>query len=917
MALLDQALQQPAEEREGFLRGECRGDGELYQEVIEALYWEERMGSFLLEPLLDKATAIRPFAPGQVIAERFEILREIGEGGMGVVYEAHDRKRQQRVAIKAAKPGFQRMLSPELEGALKVRHHNICLVNEIHTEKTAHGEIDFLTMEFLEGETLSARLASVGKLDHKKALDIASQLCAGLAEAHQSDIVHRDLKSSNVLLCANEDGSCRVVIMDFGLATRTDLTAGESGGTPAYMAPELWQGEKATPASDIYALGVILYEMVAGRRPNQNEAEALGSDVERLSTSTLQRPPSHAEAPPASLMSVSQEAWHKHVTPAMPLPPSAWTKGLDARWNRVTMRCLATEPAERPQHAREVLDELTREPIPKWPFMSAGVVVLLLSAIFGFVKPARQWAADLIWPPNVRLAVLPYTGPKDLASVAGGALQDVAERVQQLSSGRRTVAVIPPRQLAEMKIETPEQARDVVNATHALEIQTHREPDGTIDVEGEIVDLKSQLKVKTLSARYSQTDLDRLQSALTGMVAMTFRLNETKSEDKLSAAATEPYLKGIYWLNEENDSYDKAMVKFQEAANLDPSSALPPSGMALALLQKFQVSRQNTFLEEAKRYLQTAQSRNPDSARVLLASGQVSEAAGQSVKALEDYKRIQELEPRSVDAQLGLASIYQALKEPEEALAAYRKAEELDPEYYKPYQMLGDLYGRLGRYEESLEQFRKMTEKAPGLAEAYAALAHPLLQLKRYAEAEQALQHALRIRETGQVLNNMGVIRYYQKRYSEAADYQIRALAYRPRSVTCLQNVGDNLRWAGRRSEATPYYRKGREQAELNLNANPQSAGIRTDFAYMCLRVGEKKRARQEIVQAMNMAPDDLDIRETAVVIYEALGERALAIDAFRQLTPPVRKDLIDHPDMTQFFQDPRVKQIMLEQGGN
>ena len=137
MAMVNQALQQPAEEREEFLRAECGGDDELYQEAIETLYWEERMGNFLLEPLLDMAIVIHPFEPGQVIAERFEIVREIGEGGMGVVYEAQDGKRQQRIAIKAAKPGFQRMLSPELEGALKVRHHNICLVNEIHTEKTA------------------------------------------------------------------------------------------------------------------------------------------------------------------------------------------------------------------------------------------------------------------------------------------------------------------------------------------------------------------------------------------------------------------------------------------------------------------------------------------------------------------------------------------------------------------------------------------------------------------------------------------------------------------------------------------------------------------------------------------------------------------------------------------------------------
>ena len=770
-------------------------------------------------------------------------------------------------------------------------------------------------MEFLEGETLSSHLRSVGKLGHKEALDIASQLCAGLAEAHHSEIIHRDLKSSNVLLSVNEDGSCRAVIMDFGLATRADLTAGESGGTPAYMAPELWQGKKATPASDIYALGVILYEMVAGRRPNQKKDEALGSDVERLSTRTLQQPPPDAEASPASMMDVSQEAWGTHVSAAMPLPPRAWTKGLDPRWNRVTMRCLATEPAERPQDAREVLVELTREPIPKWPFLSAGALVLLLAAVFTFVRPARQWATDLIWPPNVRLAVLPYTGPKDLASVAGGALQDVAERVQQLSSGRRTVAVIPPRQLAEMKIETPEQARDVVNATHALEIQTHREPDGTIDVEGEIVDLKSQLKVKTLSARYSQTDLDRLQSALTGMVAMTFRLNETKSEDKLSAAATEPYLKGIYLLNKDVDSYDEAIVKFQEAAKLDPSSALPPAGMALALVQKFQVSKQNAFLEEAKRDVRTAQSRNPDSVRVLLASGHVSEAAGQNVKALEAYKRIQELEPRNVEAQLGLGSMYESLDETNNALAAYRKAVELDPQYYAPYQFLGLFYVHQEQYQEGVAEFRKMIDRAPGLPDSYAALSVPLIMLNRYDEAEQALQHALNIRETGQALNNLGSIRYSQKRYAEAAAYQIRALAYYPRCVTCLMNVANNLRALGHSSEAHGYYSKAREQAELDVLANPQSAELRANFAYACALVGDRRRAWQEIREALNLLPEDSNIRERAVVIYELIDERELAISMFKGLTAATKKRVAEDVDLIKFLQDRRVKEILLEGG--
>ena len=272
-AIVSKALRQPPAKRESYLRFACNDDQELYKETAAAVKWEERMGSFLLLPAIATREFPRPFETGQIISERFEIVREIGEGGMGVVYEAFDRKRGQRIAIKSAKPGFHRLLSPELENALKVRHPHVCLVNEIHTTQTSHGEIDFLTMEFLEGETLSKRLAAKGKLPNQEALEIACQLCAGLAEAHRSDVLHRDLKSANIILCSGSHG-VRAVITDFGLAC--DMTqSGEMGGTPRYMAPELWRGEKASKASDIYALGVVLYEMVAGRPPFEDEADRL------------------------------------------------------------------------------------------------------------------------------------------------------------------------------------------------------------------------------------------------------------------------------------------------------------------------------------------------------------------------------------------------------------------------------------------------------------------------------------------------------------------------------------------------------------------------------------------------------------------------------------------------------------------
>ena len=193
---------------------------------------------------------------------------------MGIVWEAVDEKLERRVALKCAKAGFGKQLPPEVRNAREISHPNVCKIFEIHTASTPRGDVDFISMEFLEGETLADRLrhAPLSKLE---ARTIARQLCAGLAEAHRNNVIHGDLKSNNVILTTGPNGSLRAVITDFGLAH----TPGASGratsaplaGTPAYMAPELWKGEKASIASDIYALGVMLWELKTGRKPSELE----------------------------------------------------------------------------------------------------------------------------------------------------------------------------------------------------------------------------------------------------------------------------------------------------------------------------------------------------------------------------------------------------------------------------------------------------------------------------------------------------------------------------------------------------------------------------------------------------------------------------------------------------------------------
>ena len=865
-AIVSKALRQPPAKRESYLRFACNDDPELYQETAEAVKWEERMGSFLLLPAI--ATFPRPFAAGQIISERFEILREIGEGGMGVVYEAFDRKRNHRIAIKSAKPGFHRLLSPELENALKVRHPHVCLVNEIHTTRTSHGEIDFLTMEFLEGETLSKRLAAQGKLPNQEALEIACQLCAGLAEAHRSDVLHRDFKSANIILCSGSNG-VRAVITDFGLAS--DMTqSGEMGGTPRYMAPELWRGEKASKASDIYALGVVLYEMVAGRSPIEDEADRV-----------KRRPPL----------------------------PSTLAKGLGPQWDRVILDCLRPAPEERPADAALILSELKKKPMRKAPLLA----VVMLAASSLVVPQVRGWLRDLIWPPpSVRLAVLPSEGPADTVVMAGGVLQDVSDRIGHLRSGRRAVAVISPEEAVSNHVQTPEQASQVLHATYALQTEVHREGDD-LALQASVIDLSTHVPVGQLSGRYSPATVGSMPEALAGAISAALGLHGSAAVETLSPEATPFYDRGLYLLRKDDLSFDEAIPQFEQAARLNPRSPLPLAGLTEAEIMKFEATAATESFEDAQRFLKQAESLNPDSVSVLLAAGQLHQTTGQYEKALEDFRRVQDLEPRNADAFLHSASVYYSLDMSDKAIEAYHKAIELEPDYYQPYQKLGRFYFYRGRYLEAAEQFQKAIDRAPGVLDAYNDLAGAMTELGRYQEAEQALLMSLKLRETAKAWNNLGAIRAYQERDADAVKYYTRAINLKAGYYLCWLNLGDSNRRLGHFADAKLAYRKGLNLALIELQGNPRLGLTRAYVAYLAARLGDARRGQDEINQALELSNGDTKVIRFAVLTYEALGERDQGIRVLGLATPEVLADLNRQPDLADFRQDVRFKQVVAQ----
>ena len=259
------------------------------------------------------------FLPGRLMASRYRIIALLGKGGMGEVYRADDLTLGQAVALKflpdeaARDEGLLERFRNEVRMARRVSHPNVCRVYDV-------GEVDgqtFFTMEYIDGEDLASLLRRIGRLPPDKAVEIARELCAGLAAAHSKGVLHRDLKPANIML----DGRGQVVITDFGLAGVADDIRGPEvrSGTPAYMSPEQLTGKEVTMRSDIYALGLVLYEVFTGKR-------------------------AFAEAP------ALVRARGEHT----PSRPSSVVRDLDPIVEKVILRCLETEPSSRPPTALAV-----------------------------------------------------------------------------------------------------------------------------------------------------------------------------------------------------------------------------------------------------------------------------------------------------------------------------------------------------------------------------------------------------------------------------------------------------------------------------------------------------------------------------------------------------------------------------------
>lgn len=676
-AVFEAAMDAAPAVRESVIEELSRGDASLAADVRRLVRNAELEDSFLDSGAIPS----RELQAGQLLCDRFELLRLAGEGGMGQVWAALDRRLGETVAIKTIQRGLAgetaglARLQRELQLARRIGHPNVCRVYELF-EDPATARV-FLTMQLLEGETLAARLRREGRLVPAEALRLFREIAAGLAEAHAAGVVHRDLKPSNVMLTPDCSGQERAVVMDFGLArahqpsAAGELSATQPGlvmGTFDYMAPEQMRGEPASPAADVYALGLLLFEMLDGQ------------------------PPFHGRN--------TMDTWMRRIREGPPaLAAGQRIPGLDPRVDAVIARCLEYEPAARfasPLDAVAALEgrraRLAIALPRRWQIWTAAAAALA-AALF--------WLAPR-WP---RAGV-----PEDVRRAYEDAQRDLSEGAATRAAAelRRTIQRAPGfaaahAALAETQLELDQafQARESIQRAAYLAPDRSRLPEAeALHIDGvNLLILRDCAKaVETLRRRSALVEAPFRATALASL-ARAYERCEMAGEARKTleqAAAADPRNAAVRVRaaflasrNKERETahrlLSEAETLYRERANFEGVTEVLATRGALAA-ERDQLDEAAAALHEALSLARTTRSAQQE-VRVLLQQAIVARKRGVLADAERltaqglDLARRNDLETLALQGLFTAANVDSMKNEFARAEAGYQQALEIATRY--------------------------------------------------------------------------------------------------------------------------------------------------------------------------------------------------------------------------------------------
>jgi len=635
---------------------------------------------------------------GQTISH-YKVLEKLGEGGMGVVYKAEDLKLLRPVALKFLPPKLtgdpvakDRFIN-EARAASALQHDNILAIHDI--DETSDGDL-FIVMDYYPGESLKEKIAR-GPIEPTTAVGIAAQIGTGLSKAHENGIVHRDVKPANIII--TKEGEVKIV--DFGLAKLASLAGltktGSTLGTAAYMSPEQAQGLNVDHRTDIWSLGVVLFEMLTGKLPFRGEHEA------------------------AMVYSIVNEA---------PFPIRSLRPDVPSSLEVIVARCLEKDRDKRYQRADEFLERLRRlqekagitakAPASRsrvlWLTVVACVVVGFL--LFLFI-PAKRVATE-----RMSIAVLPFKNMSDSKQdeyFSDGVTEEIITSLSKIGD----LKVISRTSIMRYK-NTEMGLRDIAQELGAgvvLEGSVRRSA-GRVRITGQLIDAKTDEHIWADSYEREMKDVFAIQTDVAEKIAIALRGKLSPEEKtRLVARPTESltaydlYLRGRFqWRRRTQESLQNAADYFERAVQQDPTYALAYVGLAdcFALYPYYGI----TSISRAD------------------ANGRAERYAR---KALE-------VNPNLAEAHTSLGNVFKEWTwDWGGAEREFKKAIELDPNYATAHQWYSECLGTMGRFEESLAEARRAVELEPFNAVMGGQVAVALLRLRRYDETSNALNKAIEL----------------------------------------------------------------------------------------------------------------------------------------------------------------------------
>lgn len=835
---------------------------------------------------------------------------------MGVVYRAEDTALGRTVALKFLPPQIVhdkkqvQRFREEARTASALNHPNICTIYEVAEEQ---GEL-FIAMEFVEGKPLAESIRE-GGMPVSSVVRYGRQLAGALEHAHARGVIHRDLKPLNIVVTPEGDTK----ILDFGLAKRTDpndvnrktlqaATATTVGlaGTMPYMSPEQLEGGEATARSDIWALGIVLYEMASGVRPFH------GDNLYRLCTGIIQEP-------------------------CPPLPETV-PPGLAA----VIRRCLEKEPARRYGRAGEVRAALealepstavgiVSEPVPfTWRWVSWALAIAVLAGMAaGGIWLAKKYSqasketTDSSASERLQLAVL---SPEPAVEAGEGAfdsglVETLTSSLTELS-GRHPLAVIPASEIRAHHVQTLEAARQEFGVNYGLMLNIQR-ASGQVRVNYSLVDARSHQQLRGGTVTAGAADPFALQDQVSARVAEILKLELEPQEKKALAAhgTTEPaaydfYLQGVGYLQnyDKEENIENAISVFRHALEKDKGFAGAYAGLGEAYWHKFEHTHDKALVNEATKACQSAVDKDASLAQANTCLGLVYQGTGKYEMAAAEYQKASSREPTLDAAQTGLARAYESLNRLQEAEQSYKSVIALRPDYWAGYNRLGTFYLRNGKLEEAAQMYTQVTSLVPDSFTGYANLGITRIQQGRYEEAIEPLERSLKIRKTGQGTSNLATAYFQAKRYTDAARLLEEATTLDPQNYEIWGNLGDAYYWApGMRDRAAAAYRKALELGEEQRKVNPRDAHMLSYLAGYHAMLGEKENAQVRIGEAERLTPRDPEVLYYAALVGVQSGDRNGTLDMLERAVAAgyPAAGVRDTPNFSVLAEEPRFKMLV------